>query len=416
MGQRPHVPHPPTHDGDMPIPRHPGQVTTRCAPERGLPPPDSATPPDGGPVTARLRDPGELAAVIPMLLGFHPGESLVVVAFGGSSGNRIGLTARADLPSPVEYSELADEVACSLLHESPAGAAVVVVSSDDRASPPHGRLVALVRSRLDDLGIELRLAIHVHHTGVGAPWRCYGPCRCSGLLPDPATTPFAAVMEGRGAAVHPDRSALECIVQPADPLRIRRRELLLMDAADAEIAGTGIVAGGDRSSIVLPVVDPDIGIAALDAAIAEMAATAAAAATRTPSAGPERDPGEALLVLDDHTVVALATALALPEVYDAAVLRSVGPDAEAVERLWATLAREMPDPEAAEPSGLLVFSAMLRGDLTLARIALERAESAWPGYPRAAFLRVMVESALGPSAVRACVGALLSDEHTGSTS
>ncbi len=351
-----------------------------------------------------------------MLLGYHPSESLVVVAFGGRSGNRIGLTARADLPEPPEYSELADEVACSMLHDSPAGAAVVVVSSEGRGSPPHRRLVDHVRSRLDDLGIEVRLAIHVQHTGIGAPWRCYGPCRCGGVLPDPADTPFAAAVDGRDKIIHPDRTALEHIVQPADPLRIRRRELLLIDAADAEIAGTGIVTGGDRSPIVLPVIDPDIGIAALDTAIAEMAETAEADSMSIEMSAEMSAAASALPVLDDHTVLALATALMLPEVYDAAVLRCLGHDADVVEMLWAALTREMPDPEAAEPAGLLVFSAMLRGDITLARIALDRVDSAWPGYPRAQFLRVMVESALRPSAVRACAGALLSDEHAGPTS
>ena len=48
----------------------------------------------------RMRDPGELCAALPYLIGFHPRDSLVVVAFGGPSGRRVGLTQRVDLPSP----------------------------------------------------------------------------------------------------------------------------------------------------------------------------------------------------------------------------------------------------------------------------------------------------------------------------
>ena len=38
----------------------------------------------------RMRDPGELLAALPYLLGFHPRDSLVVLAFGGRSGRRVG--------------------------------------------------------------------------------------------------------------------------------------------------------------------------------------------------------------------------------------------------------------------------------------------------------------------------------------
>ena len=47
-----------------------------------------------------MRDPSELVAGLPYLMGFRPRESLVVVAFGGASGRRITLTMRIDLPPP----------------------------------------------------------------------------------------------------------------------------------------------------------------------------------------------------------------------------------------------------------------------------------------------------------------------------
>ena len=58
--------------------------------------PAPATPPTT-PVT-RLRNPGELLAALPYLIGFHPRDSLLFIAFGGSSGRRIELTQRVDLP------------------------------------------------------------------------------------------------------------------------------------------------------------------------------------------------------------------------------------------------------------------------------------------------------------------------------
>ena len=55
------------------------------------PTPAPATPPTT-PV-ARLRNPGELLAALPYLIGFHPRDSLLFIAFGGSSGRRIELPA-----------------------------------------------------------------------------------------------------------------------------------------------------------------------------------------------------------------------------------------------------------------------------------------------------------------------------------
>ena len=47
--------------------------------------------------SVRVREPGELVAAVPVLLGFHPHESLVLVATGGETGRRLGLTLRVDL-------------------------------------------------------------------------------------------------------------------------------------------------------------------------------------------------------------------------------------------------------------------------------------------------------------------------------
>jgi hypothetical protein len=107
------------------------------------------------------------------------------------------------------------------------------------------------------------------------------------------------------------------------------------------------------------------------------------------------------LVLSDAGVVALATALGIGEVRAAALQHCLGPRAAAAEQLWAALARETPDPEAAEPATLLAVSALLRGDGALANIALDRAERAWPGHAFSTLVRGAAEAGLRPSLVRA---------------
>ena len=80
-------------------------------------------------------------------------------------------------------------------------------------------------------------------------------------------------------------------------------------------------------------------------------------------------------------------------------------DADGAEHLWAALARETPDPEAAEPAALLAACALLRGDGALAGIALDRAEQAWPGHRLTGLLRAAWEAGMPPERVRECLSA-----------
>ncbi len=321
-------------------------------------------------------------AAVPAMLGFHPGESLVLMATGGRSGRRLGLTLRIDLPPPghPEYEEHAELVAVSavraLLLDDPAGAIAVVVSEPGaaRGTPPevlpHRLLAGRVALALEEQHLPLHALMWAEHTAGGARWACYEPCECAGLVPDPAATPFVAAVVAEGRVVHADRAELQALVAPADPARLRRREERLIRAADGELEG-------EASEIV---VDPAAGMAAIDAAIAQTAA--------------------GRLVLSDGSVVALSTALGLPGVRSLALRCCAGPAAVAAEQLWAALTRETPDPEAAEPATLLAVSALLRGDGALANIALDRAEQAWPGHAFADLIRRVAVAGLRPSQLR----------------
>ncbi len=106
------------------------------------------------------------------------------------------------------------------------------------------------------------------------------------------------------------------------------------------------------------------------------------------------------LVLDDRTVLDLAWALSDIRVRDAALLRNLGPAAAAAEQLWAALARELPDPEAAEAAALLAVAALLRGDGALANVSLDRAQRAWPGHRLTRLLRWAAEAGVRPDQLR----------------
>jgi hypothetical protein len=172
--------------------------------------------------------------------------------------------------------------------------------------------------------------------------------------------------------VHDDREALVELVEPTDAEGIERRERLIAAAID-RCAATGGAP------------DPAVGWAVVAEALGATV--------------------DGSLVLDDERVAALAVALGAPEVVDAAimwmaVLARDGEPAEAeqeraaAEQLWAALAREAPEPEAAVPASLLAVSALLRGDGALANVALDRAQEAWPGHVLSNRLRAI--TAWGP--------------------
>jgi hypothetical protein len=340
-------------------------------------PPAERLPVDHRPVL-RVRDQGELVAAVPAMLGFHPRESLVLMATGGRSGHRLGLTLRVDLPPPEhpDYTDHAELVVASavrgMLLDEPAGVIAVVVSEsgDPPRALPHPLLARRVASALEAASLPLHASMWAERTAGGARWACYEPCGCAGVVPDPATTAFIAAVVAEGRVVHADRSALAALVAPADPAVLRRREKRLIQATDGELEEHG-------GEVVL---DPAAGVFLVDAAIADAAA--------------------GRLVLADDRVVALATALGIDEVRAEALRRCAGPHAAAAEQLWTALTRETPDPEAAEPAALLAMSALLRGDGALANIALDRAERAWPGHAFAGMVRRAAMAGIRPSVMR----------------
>ncbi len=345
--------------------RRPVRPTTAIGPAAADP---SARSPGADP-PIRVQDAAELIAMVPALMGFHPRESLILITTGGPSGRRIGLTLRADLPPPAPRGPLVADAVGSVLLDDPAGVAVIILAAPGGGShPPYAELAYDLVDALAEVDVEAHTVVWAASTAAGAPWACYGTCGCSGRLPDPASTVYAAAVVADGQVIHADRADMERVVAPADPERIRRRERMLIARHDAAVQRSAPVAGMTD------------GLAAVDAAIAAVAA------------------GE--LDLDDDTAAELAEALGDPRVRDAALLRNVEPSAAAAEQLWAVLCRELPDPEAAEPAALLAASALLRGHGALANVALDRAEQAWPGHRLTRLLRQVAVAGVRPGEFR----------------
>ena len=95
---------------------------------------------------ARLRRPGELANLVPMLCGFVPTESLVIICLRGGKRNRIGLTMRVDLPDAdvTAEADLVEQLLERLTFDGGGGAVLAVYT----AGAGHGQ--ALPRRALVD--------------------------------------------------------------------------------------------------------------------------------------------------------------------------------------------------------------------------------------------------------------------------
>jgi len=311
----------------------------------------------------RLTDPSELIAAVPHLLGFHPRDSLVVISL---DRRRLGMTLRADLVDPEHRELLAEQLTGPLVHQRLTGVVLLVVGGvpgrvdaggdPDAGELPHRTLVDTVDEVLAAEGIGVQHALWAASTSPGVPWCCYDEPGCAGTVGDAATSPMAAATVAAGAVTFANREELAGLLTP-DPAEALTRRGRLLAAADAEHP-----------------LDP-----ATAARRVERLGQLHAAAT-----------GGAL-VLEDTSVVEVASALCDHRVRDGCLAWSLGSGAAAAEQLWLALTRATPAPERAEPAALLACTAYLRGDGALAGLALEVALAACPEHALAGLLRTALD-------------------------
>ncbi|MBN1093243.1 DUF4192 domain-containing protein [Blastococcus sp. TML/M2B] len=334
----------------------------------------------GPPVTVRIGDPGELAAGLPQLLGYHPHESVVLVALAGESGRRVGLTVRADLPPPGQARALAAVLARSLATDRPRGALLMVVSeAPDDASPllppgpggepgtdlPHRLLVHELVLALDAVGIPLGSAVLVRD-GRWWDFDCPDPC-CDPWGGTPLPTgvgQLAVAAVAAGKVVAPTRDAL------ADRL--------------APVAGA---AGVAVERAVLRVAG-------------EGRADVSTAWGRIRAAVTRARPGPDQEVPDDEELARLVWSLWQPDVRDRAVLLCLE-DGAGAEALWSECTRRAPSPLDGFPAALVAICAYLRGDGALANTALDRALDSDPGNPLARLIADALSICVSPRQLRA---------------
>jgi hypothetical protein len=366
-------PRPPLHPDDLPPP-FPRTAFDPVAADREV---------------VRIGDSGDFAAAIPVLVGFSPHESVVLVALGGASGRRVGLTARVDIPAPLHAPELAGVLAARLAHERPEAVVLAVVSEapdvgllpDDSVTVtglrdlPHRPLVHELLLALDARSIPLSEALLVR-AGRWWSYDCPQACCAPGAgTPLPGgTSPLTAASVAAGQVVARDREELELRIAP------------IGESDAAAMAETVTAVGEELAELVRR--------GGRDAAADRYASWVEAAVARCATSG--RRPR-------DEELARVAWGLRDVRVRDRALGFALGARAGAAEVLWTECTRRLPEPLDAAPATLLAVSAWLRGDGAMASIALDRALDSEPDYPLADLLSRGLEAGLGPSDLRAMV-------------
>ena len=313
-----------------------------------------------------VRSPADLIAAVPYLLGFHPADSVVVVAL---RGRQVVFAARGDLPEPgTDPRPAARHLAQVVARQSAESATVIGYGPAARVTGA----VDAVGAALDASGLLVLDALRVTD-GRWWSYLCTEPecCPLDGTPYDPQASEVSAAAVFAGQVALPDRAALTAQVSPLDgPVRVamhrattraRRRLAELTE----EVAETALVGGRSVRSA---------GVAAVRGAF------------RRHRRG-ER--------LGDDEVAWLTVLLTHLPVRDHAWERTDGRDTDV--SLWTDVLRRAEPELIAAPGSLLAFAAWRAGQGALASVALERVLAAHPDYSLALLLDDMLRRGLPPS-------------------
>ena len=148
-----------------------------------------------------LRGPGDVVAILPYQLGYHPRDSAVVISL---RGKRVGLVARTDLPPEKFVDEVVSSLMGPLVRDG--ATSVIVVGYEDEPDTSQPLLVASSSSSSGP--VSTSSTSRWSATGVGtrrsAPSRaarrrasrCLTPPTCPAW---PSTSPWVARRCGRAA-------------------------------------------------------------------------------------------------------------------------------------------------------------------------------------------------------------------------
>ncbi len=313
-------------------------------PTHRIPAPTPITTPTSTPTRLQARTPADIAAFVPLALGFVPERSVVMVSVGAAGG----MHARVDLPHDPDD---VDDVVEALLRPARLNHVrdvIVVVYDDDTTVADEAAWS--IHEEFTAAGIEVREVLRVHDDHwyavlPGAPLAAYQGVRFT--LAEHAFT-AQGVFEGR--VTHTSREALRATIAP--------------DAAAVARTAPDLVSAGPL---------PPGGVAAL--------------------VRRHLDRGSPFSTPD---LASVALALTSGARRDEAWVWLCRAEARGAVDLWSDAVRRLPSSHVAAPAAVLAFAAWLVGDGALAWCALDRCREAEPTHSLADLVATLLESATSP--------------------
>ncbi|MCL7381136.1 DUF4192 domain-containing protein [Streptomyces sp. 35G-GA-8] len=351
-----------------------------------------------------LRSPAELADALPYLLGYHPTDSIVMVALQGERG-RFGGRLRLGIPrAPMEWPPVADQLAECLIEGSerrggrPEG--IVVFLCQDPAAGETGRQVM---ERLRPLAQRLRTAcgsldVPVHEALCISDGRFWSYCcpdvRCcppegTGLAL-PGTSVMAAAAAYAGVQVRGSLREMEARLEPWRTPAAEEQERALDDAGAALVPR--ILGAGSRERV---------GEETL-----RLARTLIGRLKDMPSGGPAATDAEDDRLITHEEAATVILGLQDRETRDRAAEWMEGPEAAPALRLWRALSRRCVGPYAEHATAPLTLAGWVSwstGDEPGARVALGLALRLDPQYVFARLLHQACNEGLDPETLRRCL-------------
>lgn len=311
------------------------------------------------------RRPEDVLATVPYLLGFHPTESLVVVALRAPR-NRVVCTMRVDLP-PIRFAgAVADQLLGAAGHSAASGVLVIAYSAD---AEPADSIAAQVSAAFAGAGMTV---LGVWRSDSSRWW-----CRCTsgscsrpegGTLYD-AAGPCAAEAVSHGLVALADRSEVAAMVTAAP-----EREAKTMGELTVRTAARLGVDGEANSS------EADLdrrGQSWVERFLATFASRPR--------------------WLTNSEVALLSAWLVRIHVRDAAWCLLDRAAIDAHISLWQQMTRRAAPGYVAAPAALLAFAAWLAGRGALAQCALDRVFAEDPDYSMGWLIAETLSSGLPPS-------------------
>lgn len=363
---------------------------------------ESTGPSDEQQIT--LRGPAELADALPYLMGFHPNDSVVMVALHGGRG-RFGGRLRLGIPqSAQEWPSVAEQLAECLVKGSERRGgrpdAIVIFLCQD---PADGETGNQTMERMRPFAQRLRTACGALDVPVlealcisgNRYWSYVCPdARCCPAEGNPLAMPGTSVMAA---------AATYAGIQVRGSLREMEARLTPLTRTAGEGQQRALDAAG--SAMVPKLLDresrKDVGSSTLELArrLMDRLGQAPAAAPSLADINDDR-------LISDEEAASVILGLQDRETRDRAAEWMEGPEADPALRLWRALARRCVAPyeeHAAAPLALAGWVSWSTGDEPAARVALGLALQLDPDYTFAQLLHEACNQGLDPETLRRCL-------------